>query len=72
MTQLSSGLLIALSAGGNNDELATHGLGVEHVEELMVRLSMKLLKDGHGDFDGRPSRLGARVIGSNRRTRRTS
>jgi len=40
-------LLIALSAGGTNSELAAHGIGVEHVEELMVRMAMRLLADGH-------------------------
>jgi len=43
----SSGLLIALSAGGINSELAAHGIGEEHVEELMVRIAMRLLADGH-------------------------
>jgi len=45
--QDSSGLLIALSAGGKNEELAAQGLGTEHIEELMVRVAMRLLKDGH-------------------------
>ncbi len=45
--QTSSGLLIALSAGGSKEELAVDGIGEEHVEELMVRLAMKLLSDGH-------------------------
>ena len=47
MTQRASGLFISLSAGGTSDELAAHGLGIEHVEEFMVRLAMKLLRDGH-------------------------
>ena len=47
MTDNASGLLIALSAGGRNDELAAQGVGIEHVEELMVRIAMKLLRDGH-------------------------
>lgn len=47
MKRRSSGLLIALSAGGKNAELAAQGLGIEHVEELMVRLAMKLLRAGH-------------------------
>jgi len=41
------GLLIALSAGGDPNELSEVGLGIEHVDELMVRLAMKLLKEGH-------------------------
>ncbi len=39
--------MIALSAGGDQDELAEHGLGIEHVEELMVRLSRRLLQAGY-------------------------
>ena len=46
-TKNRSGLLIALSAGGKNHELAPQGIGEEHVEELMVRMSMRLLADGH-------------------------
>jgi hypothetical protein len=45
MSQMSK--LIALSAGGDDRELAEHGLGMEHVNELMVRLSRQLLQDGH-------------------------
>ena len=47
MIQHSPRLLIALSAGGKSTELAAQGLGVEHVDELMVRLVMKLLRKGH-------------------------
>lgn len=47
MKQHSSGCLVALSAGGKSEELAAQGLGIEHVEELMVRLAIKLLKSGH-------------------------
>ncbi|RPI76933.1 MAG: hypothetical protein EHM42_14340, partial [Planctomycetaceae bacterium] len=36
-------MLIALSAGGDKLELAEEGLGLEHGEELMVRLAMRLL-----------------------------
>lgn len=36
--------LVALSAGGNADELAAHGLGIEHIDELLVRLAKALLK----------------------------
>ena len=43
----SSSKLIALSAGGNDQELAEHGLGIEHVNEFMARMSRKLLQDGH-------------------------
>ncbi len=39
--------LIALSAGGDDRELAAHGLGMEHVNELMVRLARQLLRDNH-------------------------
>ena len=39
--------LIALSAGGANAELAEHGIGIEHINELMVRFSMRLLRNGH-------------------------
>jgi len=42
-----SRLLIALSAGGKNDELAVNGIGEEHVNELMVRMAMRLLSNGH-------------------------
>lgn len=42
-----NGLLISLSAGGTAADLAGHGVGVEHVEEFMVRLAMRLLTDGH-------------------------
>ncbi|MCY2968731.1 MAG: hypothetical protein NT069_34750 [Planctomycetota bacterium] len=37
-------LLIGLSAGGDKIELAEEGLGLEHIEELMVRLAMRLLQ----------------------------
>lgn len=47
MTDTSGKLLVALSAGGTNAELAAHGIGEEHVEELMVRIAMRLLSDGH-------------------------
>jgi hypothetical protein len=47
MKQGSHGLLIALTAGGTAEELAAHGLGVEHIDELMVRLAMRLLRVGH-------------------------
>ena len=40
-------LLIALSASGEPSELAAVGIGKEHIEELMVQMSMKLLKGGH-------------------------
>lgn len=39
--------LIALSAGGDDDELAERGLGMEHVDELMVRVAKKLLSRGN-------------------------
>ena len=39
--------LIALSAGGENAELASEGVGIEHIDELMIRFSMRLLRDGH-------------------------
>ena len=47
MNDANPGLLVALSAGGVNSELASHGIGLEHVEELMVRMAMRLLADGH-------------------------
>lgn len=47
MKRVGPGLLIALTAGGTDKELAAHGLGVEHIDELMVRLAMRLLRDGH-------------------------
>ena len=47
MSKESRKLLIALSAGGANSELAKHGIGEEHVEELMVRIAMRLLSEGH-------------------------
>ena len=58
-------MLIALSAGGLDSELAAHGLGMEHVDELMVRLSRQLLREGHrlsfggtlGDPDARLTEL---------------
>ena len=37
-------LLIALSAGGRDDELAQVGIGMEHVNELMVRMARKSAK----------------------------
>jgi len=43
----TSRLLIALSAGGKNHELAVNGIGEEHVNELMVRMAMRLLSKGH-------------------------
>lgn len=39
--------LIALSVGGSERDLAEYGLGPEHLNELMVRLSRRLLQDGH-------------------------
>ena len=47
MAKTDLGLLVAISAGGSDSELAEHGIGMEHVEELMVRLSMRLLSEGH-------------------------
>lgn len=47
MADSQQGLLVALSAGGDDRELAVHGIGMEHVEELMVRMAMRLLSDGH-------------------------
>lgn len=47
MKKSASRLLIALSAGGRNDELAVNGVGEEHVNELMVRMAMRLLSKGH-------------------------
>ena len=47
MTKRQHGCLIALSASGNQNELAGQGLGIEHIEELMIRLAMKLLRDGN-------------------------
>lgn len=40
------GITIALSAGGKNHELAARGVGLEHVEELMVHISRRLLMQG--------------------------
>lgn len=49
----SKQLLIALSAGGSDTELAADGIGMEHIDELMVRLSMRLLEAGnHLAFGG--------------------
>ncbi len=39
--------LIVLSAGGDATELARQGLGVEHIDELLVRMSRHLLQEGH-------------------------
>ena len=39
--------LISLSAGGDDAELAERGLGMEHVDELMVRVAKQLLTDGN-------------------------
>ena len=47
MTQSKRTLLIALAAGGTNDELSADGIGIEHVEELMVRMAMRLFSGGH-------------------------
>ncbi|MEI7462320.1 MAG: hypothetical protein WCK15_23235 [Pirellula sp.] len=47
MADSQQGLLVAISAGGDDRELAVHGIGMEHVEELMVRMAMRLLSDGH-------------------------
>lgn len=47
MTQSKRTLLIALAAGGTNDELSADGIGIEHVEELMVRMAMRLFSCGH-------------------------
>lgn len=38
---------VALSAGGDKKELAPLGLGMEHVEELLVRMARRLLAEGH-------------------------
>lgn len=43
----TSNRIIALSAGGDKRELAEYGLGIEHVDELMVRLSRQLLQSGY-------------------------
>jgi hypothetical protein len=47
MADSQQGLLVGLSSGGDDRELAVYGIGMEHVEELMVRLAMRLLSDGH-------------------------
>lgn len=39
--------LIALSAGGDDTELAAEGIGIQHVEELMIRVATRLLSEGH-------------------------
>jgi hypothetical protein len=62
-------LLIAISSGGDNDELAEQGIGMDHVEEMSVRLSRRLLSDGHrlawGGTLGDPNqRLTMRLIDS--------
>ena len=45
-----------------NSELAAHGLGMEHVDELMVRLSRHLLQEGHRlSFGGTLGVTGARL-----------
>ncbi|PON17413.1 hypothetical protein C2W62_13345 [Candidatus Entotheonella serta] len=43
----SSTNMIALSAGGDPEELATHEVGLEQVNELMVHLSRQLLQTGY-------------------------
>lgn len=40
-------LLVALSAGGAERELAQHGLRGEHIDETMVRIVMRVLSAGH-------------------------
>jgi hypothetical protein len=57
-----AGFLVALSAGGANAELAEVGLGVEHIDEIMMRLAMRLLQNGHrlgfgGTLGGSKQRL---------------
>lgn len=47
MNPNGAGLAIVLSAGGDRNELAAHGLGEEHLNELMVRMAMQLLRAGH-------------------------
>jgi hypothetical protein len=46
MNPASTRISIALSAGGLPSELAEFGLGLEHIDEMMVRLAMALLRDG--------------------------
>jgi len=44
---MSDSLLIALSAGGDDAELAADGIGIQHIDELMVRIATRLLSEGH-------------------------
>ena len=39
--------LISVSSGGDDRELAERGLGMEHVNELIVRVAQQLLSDGN-------------------------
>lgn len=43
----SSPLRIVLSGGGADAELARHGLGTVHINELMVAIAQQLLSEGH-------------------------
>ena len=40
-------MTVVLSAGGDHHELAEWGLGMEHIDELMVRFARASLNDGH-------------------------
>lgn len=44
---MTSRTRIALSAGGLEAELAPQGIGMAHVDELMLRIARQLLADGH-------------------------
>lgn len=43
----SRGILVALSAGGQESELAADGTSVVQVEDLMIRMASELLSRGH-------------------------
>lgn len=60
-------LLIALSAGGDPAELSRHGLRVEHIDEAMVRIVMRVLSAGHrvafgGTFNNPEHELTRKII----------
>ena len=44
---MTKGKFIVLAAGGKNRELERYGIGIEHVNEFVVRLARPLLQKGH-------------------------
>lgn len=46
-SELPESLLVGLSAGGKEEDVRQAGIGMTHVDDLMVRITQRLLQEGH-------------------------